>query len=97
MYERETIGLVLFNKPCLCLSLYFKKPRSSDARNRSCGRNYREAVQRIVADLESDGYIEIRKQGRRNTYIPKKEDRLKHPIETNCLTSKLLQTLANVR
>jgi hypothetical protein len=39
------------------------------------------AVQRIVADLEAAGYVEIAKEGRRNRYQVRFDRPLRHPIE----------------
>jgi DNA-binding transcriptional ArsR family regulator len=35
---------------------------------------------RILADLRTDGYIEVRRDGRRNTYTVNLEAPLRHPI-----------------
>ena len=40
------------------------------------------AVQRIVADLEAGGYLDIGKQGRRNTYTVRRGRPLRHPVES---------------
>jgi len=52
------------------------------------------AVQRIIADLEKEGYIEIKKEGRCNLYIPHEEKHLKHPIESHRHVADLLQLVA---
>jgi len=39
------------------------------------------AVQRIVTDLENEGYLEVSKEGRRNRYKVNFERPLRHPIE----------------
>ncbi|TNE84581.1 MAG: ArsR family transcriptional regulator [Deltaproteobacteria bacterium] len=39
------------------------------------------AVQRIVHDLVEEGYIAVRKEGRRNHYSPNLKAHLRHPIE----------------
>lgn len=41
------------------------------------------AVQRIIADLERDGFIEREKVGRRNTYRIRPKQPLRHPIEAH--------------
>ncbi len=51
------------------------------------------AVQRIIADLESEGFIEIKKEGRCNVYTPHKEKHLRHPVESHRHVADLL-TLA---
>ncbi|MFW5808302.1 MAG: helix-turn-helix transcriptional regulator [Spirochaetota bacterium] len=55
------------------------------------------AVQRIIADLESEGYIEIRKEGRCNVYVPHEEKHLKHPIESHRHVADLLQLVADLK
>ena len=39
------------------------------------------AVQRIVTDLENEGYLKVTKEGRRNRYQVNFERPLRHPIE----------------
>lgn len=41
------------------------------------------AVQRIIADLERDGFIEREKVGRRNSYRIRPNQSLRHPIEAH--------------
>jgi len=41
------------------------------------------AVQRIIADLEQDGFIEREKVGRKNQYRIQKKNALRHPIESH--------------
>lgn len=48
------------------------------------------AVQRIVADLESAGYITRNRQGRRNHYEVATELLLRHPIESHVTIASLI-------
>lgn len=48
------------------------------------------AVQRIIADLVEDEYIEIEREGRSNTYKIHKEKHLKHPVESHRQIKDLL-------
>lgn len=48
------------------------------------------AVQRIVADLEEAGYIERRRDGRRNRYSVQVDLPLRHPIEQHRSVSALI-------
>lgn len=48
------------------------------------------AVQRIVQELEEEGYIERERVGRRNQYRVLKDNMLRHPIESHCKISDLL-------
>ncbi|MGM0555219.1 MAG: helix-turn-helix transcriptional regulator [Myxococcota bacterium] len=48
------------------------------------------AVQRIVADLRDEGYIEIEKQGRRNHYKIRRGEHLRHDIESHCTLEDIL-------
>jgi len=41
------------------------------------------AVQRIIVDLESEGFIEREKIGRRNQYKIRPHRNLRHPIESH--------------
>ena len=51
------------------------------------------AAQRIVADLESEGYITTERVGRRNKYVVHSEVRLRHPIEEHQAVGVLLDLL----
>lgn len=53
------------------------------------------AVQRIVADLERDGYVNVIRLGRQNLYRVQKNRRLRHPIEGHCSVSNLLALLTD--
>lgn len=48
------------------------------------------AVQRIVHDLEDDGFIEVEKVGRRNRYVVLPDEALRHPIEAHRKIGDLL-------
>jgi DNA-binding Lrp family transcriptional regulator len=48
------------------------------------------AVQKIVKDLQQAGYIEVRKQGRCNRYRINRRKFLRHPLESHCSVSKLV-------
>lgn len=51
------------------------------------------AAQRIAADLESEGYINTEKIGRRNRYVVHSELPLRHPLEENRSVGLLLKLL----
>jgi len=48
------------------------------------------AVQRIVADLEQEGYLLRTKNGRRNQYQLYREESLKHPLESHRVLEDIL-------
>jgi DNA-binding MarR family transcriptional regulator len=48
------------------------------------------AVQRIIHDLESDGFIERERVGRRNRYVVLVDQHLRHPIESHRKIGDLL-------
>jgi DNA-binding IclR family transcriptional regulator len=52
------------------------------------------AAQRIVAELESAGYLTRWREGRRNHYEVHSEVRLRHPVEQHHAVGQLLQLLA---
>lgn len=54
------------------------------------------AVQRIIHDLDSEKYIEIKKEGRRNLYTPNEHKHLKHPIEAHRNVADLLRLVAEL-
>jgi len=49
------------------------------------------AVQRIIADLEAAGYIEVEKVGRQNRYRILETRALRHPIEAHHTIGDLLE------
>lgn len=51
------------------------------------------AVQRIVADLESDGYLTRERVGRENRYRLNLGRKLRHPLEQHCRLSALFDVL----
>jgi len=52
------------------------------------------AVQRIIQDLEEDGFIERERVGRKNHYRILKGERLRHPIEAHRKIGDLLKLIA---
>lgn len=52
------------------------------------------AAQRIVGDLEADGYLERHRVGRRNTYTIHPELHLHHPMEEHLTVGSLIDLLA---
>ena len=55
------------------------------------------ATQRIVAELESDGYLSHVKVGRRNRYEVHPERPLRHPLEDHLEIGALLRVLTTRR
>lgn len=53
------------------------------------------AVQRIIADLEEEGFIERRKVGRQNTYHIHRDRALRHPIEAHRRIGDLLDLICS--
>lgn len=51
------------------------------------------AAQRIVADLQTEGYITTERVGRRNRYVIHSESPLRHPIEEHNEVGVLLKLL----
>lgn len=51
------------------------------------------AVQRIVADLESEGYLVRRRDGRNNRYELVADQPFRHPLEEHCKVRQLLDLL----
>lgn len=51
------------------------------------------AAQRILADLQADGYVTAKRVGRRNHYILHPEIPLRHPIEEHKAVGVLLNLL----
>lgn len=52
------------------------------------------AVQKIVADLEADGFLEKKKEGRKNTYKIHTDKFLRHPIEKHRTLGKLIELMS---
>jgi len=53
------------------------------------------AVQRILVELESAGFLEHERVGRRNHYIPNLNGELRHPLEEGVSVQQLLTYLVN--
>ena len=51
------------------------------------------AVQRIVTDLEAEGFLTISKEGRRNRYRLRPELPLRHPIERHRTVKALIDLM----
>ena len=51
------------------------------------------AVQRIIQDLEAEGFIKIEKVGRKNRYQVRKKQPLRHPIEAHRDIGDLLELI----
>jgi predicted transcriptional regulator len=52
------------------------------------------AVQRILADLIGEGFLEVHKTGRRNDYKILRSKRLRHPLESKVRIGDFLDTIA---
>ncbi len=55
------------------------------------------AVQRIIADLRDAGYLSLERQGRRNHYQVHTHMPMRHPVESHCLVSEILEAVLNSR
>jgi len=55
------------------------------------------AAQRIVAELEEDGYLSRTRDGRRNRYVLHQGLGLRHPLEGSHTVDELLNLLASGR
>ena len=53
------------------------------------------AVQRIIQDLEADGFIERERIGRRNRYVVLVDEPLRHPIEAHRKIGDLLALISD--
>jgi len=51
------------------------------------------AVQRIVTELEIGTFITRQRNGRRNSYVVHKHQSMRHPIESHCSVSDLLDLI----
>ncbi|MAF48632.1 MAG: ArsR family transcriptional regulator [Rhodospirillaceae bacterium] len=49
------------------------------------------AVQRIIAELEADGYLSHHREGRNNRYTVHTDLPLRHPVEQHCGVSALIE------
>ena len=55
------------------------------------------AVQRIIADLNAAGYIEIERKGRQNSYSIRKAIHLRHPLEKHKTVGDLIEVLHGIQ
>ena len=53
------------------------------------------AAQRIVSDLNADGYISTERVGRRNRYVLHAELPLRHPVEGHRSAGALVELIAS--
>ena len=53
------------------------------------------AAQRIVGDLEADGYLSHEKEGRRNHYSLRPDARLRHPLENEIAVDQLVEFISS--
>jgi hypothetical protein len=77
--------------------VFFCLARNGDVRLRDVATDVgitERAVQKIVKDLQQAGYIEVRKQGRCNRYRINRRKSLRHPLESHCSVSKLVNLVA---
>ena len=51
------------------------------------------AVQRIIRDLRAAGYLSLERHGRRNHYLVHSSMPMRHPVESHCLVSELLEPI----
>lgn len=67
--------------------------RESDVRMRELANTIgitERAVQRIVEDLTTSGYLTVTKEGRRNHYQVRADKSLRHPLTQHCSVSDLI-------
>ncbi len=55
------------------------------------------AVQRIIHDLVEEGYVVVRKEGRRNHYDINFDAHLRHPLEAGVSIRMFLEGIGNLR
>ncbi len=53
------------------------------------------AVQRIVLDLETEGFLTREKVGRKNTYTLKKDINLRHPLESHRTIGDVIHSITD--
>lgn len=53
------------------------------------------AAQRIVGDLEADGYLSHEKEGRRNHYSVHPDAHLRHPLENEIEIGQLVEFISS--
>ena len=67
--------------------------RSGSVISRSTAGSTERAVQRIITDLEQDGYLSHIREGRTNTYSIEPDGVLRHPAEAGLSVAALLSHL----
>ena len=55
------------------------------------------AAHRIVSDLAEGGYVQVRKEGRRNTYKVDFSRKLRHPLEADHSVGEIFRALSRLR
>lgn len=51
------------------------------------------AVQRILVDLEGAGFVEVRREGRRNRYVLHLDRPMRHPLESHHAVASLIASV----
>ena len=77
----------------LVLSYIFHNPRSTAREIANSVGVTERTTHKIISDLEAAGYIQRRKDGRRNVYGVDPELPLRHHTKQDILVSDLLETL----
>ncbi|MCB9794886.1 MAG: winged helix-turn-helix transcriptional regulator [Alphaproteobacteria bacterium] len=74
----------------LCLS------RDPDLRIRDLADHVgitQRAVSRILSELADEGYVEVSKEGRRNHYVVRACQPLRHPVEAGATVDELIKLI----
>ena len=79
----------------LVLSYIFHHPRSTAREIATYVGVTERTTHKIISDLEDAGYIERRRQGRRNVYDVDPEIPLRHHTKKDILVSQLIEALTS--
>ena len=79
----------------LVLSYIFHHPRTTAREIASYVGVTERTTHKIISDLEEAGYIDRRKQGRRNVYDVDPEIPLRHHTKQDILVSQLIEALTS--
>ena len=90
-----TAGWTFITNHGLVLSYLFHNPRSTAREIANYIGVTERTTHKIISDLESEGYIDRRRSGRRNVYRVDPDLPLRHHTKQDIMVSELLETLTS--
>jgi len=90
-HEKEATGWTFLTNHAHVLILLAQNPERVLREVATAVGITERAVQRIVSELEHEGYIQRSKEGRKNNYTLNLKRPFRHPIESHCSIGELVK------